>query len=241
MADEAELLRSRVLHVLDDGEPRTRTEIGAAVGGRLGERIASDSWGHYLAPAADLLCHGPQRGRMVTFVRCDRWVGGWVPLDPTSALREICRRYLSAYGPARREELEHWLARRIPPTLFDEFEEVDVEGVRTFVLPGMRFPDRPPRGVRLLWHYDVYVIGCHPRDRLIPKRRERVFLRGAGPSPTLLVGGRVAGVWTRKERARRMEIRVESFRRLTVAQRRELADDAARVAATFGAEAELLL
>ena len=94
--------------------------------------------------------------------------------------------------------------------------------------------------MRLLSHYDVYVIACHPRDHLIPEQKERIFLRGAGPNPALLVDGRVAGVWSRTLRGRRMEIEVEPFGRLTSGQRRELADDAARVARTYGAEATLV-
>jgi winged helix DNA-binding protein len=233
---EAEGLREAVLAALDDGEPRTRTEIGAVVGGRLGAQLASDSWGHYLAPASSLLCHGPPRGRNVTFVRCDRWVRGWQAPDPHQAQLEACRRYLAAYGPARRHELEHWLSWKVDVWDELELEEVDVEGYRTYVRPGMEFPGEPPRGVRLLSHYDVYMIGCHPRDRLIPEQQERIFLRGAGPNPALLVDGRVAGVWTREQRGRRTTIRVEPFRRLTKAQRTELEDDAARVARTFGTE-----
>jgi winged helix DNA-binding protein len=238
---EAEQLRAGVLDVLDDGEPRTRAEIGSAVGGRHGRHLAADSWGHYLSPAADLVCHGPPRGRSVTFVRCDRWIPHWRVPAPAAALSEICRRYLTAYGPARRDELEHWLARPLPDELFDELEEIDVEGFRSFALPGMHFPDGPARGVRLLWHYDVYVIGCHPREHLIPDQKKRIFLRGAGPRPALLVDGRVRGVWTRAARGRRMEIRVEPFRPLTTRQRRELGEDAARVARTYGAEAELVV
>ena len=63
--------------------------------------------------------------------------------------------------------------------------------------PGTAFPDAEPAGVRLLSHYDVYVIACHPRAHLIPEQKERIFLRGAGPNPALLVDGRVAGVWSR--------------------------------------------
>jgi Winged helix DNA-binding domain len=238
---EAERLREAVLAVLD--EPLTREEIGTAIGGRLGGLLAADSWGHFLAPAGRVICHGPPRGRNVTFVRCDRWVRGWRTIDPGEAWREILRRYLEAYGPVRRDELRHWLAqRRLPEEdAFDELEEIDVEGFATCVLPGTEFPDADPRGVRLLSHYDVYVIACHPREHLIPEQKERIFLRGAGPNPALLVDGRVAGVWKRTQRGRRVEIRVEPFRRLTQAQQRELADDAARVARTHGAEAELIV
>jgi hypothetical protein len=38
-----------------------------------------------------------------------------------------------------------------------------------------------------------------------------------------------------------MEIRVEPFRRLTPGQRRDLADETARVARTYEAEAELVV
>jgi hypothetical protein len=237
---EAEQLRETVLTVLDDGEPRTRAEIAATVGGRLAELMAADSWGHYLAPAGSELCHGPPRGREVTHVRCDRWIPGYQPLGPDAALREACRRYLDTYGPARRDELEHWLAWKVP--FWDDLglEEIDVEGYRTFVLPATAFPDAGPSGVRLLSHYDVYVIACHPRDHLIPQHKERIFLRGAGPNPALLVDGRVRGVWQREQRGRKLEVRVEPFLRLTRAQRSELADEAARVGRTFGADAVLV-
>ena len=235
---DAEAVREQVLELLDDGEPRTRTEIGEGIGGELGARLAADSWGHFLAPAGSLLCHGPPRGRNVTFVRCDRWVPGFELLDVHDAQREASRRYFATYGPARRAELEHWLALKLDDDVWEslELEEVDVEGYSTFVNAGERFPEAKPRGVRLLSHYDVYTIACHPRDHLIPQQKERVFLRGGGPNPVLLVDGRVAGVWHRTQRGRRVELQVEPFRPLTKGQKAELADDAARVARTFGAE-----
>jgi hypothetical protein len=236
---DAERLRDAVLAATD--EPRTRGEVGAAVGGPLGRRIAEDSWGHLLAPAASGLCQGPPRGRSVTFVRCDRWLPRWKPVGASRALHELVARYVQTYGPVRREELEHWFARRLPDEALDGLVEIDVEGHRTFVAPRTSFPKREPRGVRLLSHYDVYVIACHPRDHLIPLHRERIFLRGGGPNPALLVDGRVAGTWSRTARGRRMEIRVEPFMRLTRTQLRELDDEAARVATTYGVEPVLIM
>src|SRR4051812_48874188 len=199
---EAEWLRESVLAVLD--EPRTRAEIGELIGGRLGERLAGDSWGHLISPANSELCHGPPRGRNVTFVRADVWLGGFPHHDRLDALQQLVDRYLATYGPVERPELEHWLARKLPP-------EVEIPDAGTFA-------DAEPRGVRLLPHYDVYVIACHPRDQLIPERKERIFLKGAGPNPTLLVEGRVAGVWRRDGR----RIEVEPFRALSGAQLAEL-------------------
>ena len=230
---DAEGLRAAVLAVAD--EPLTRMEIGAAVGGRFGTRIAEDSWGHLLAPASSDLCHGPPRGRNVTFVRCDRWLPSWKRVAPARALRELVSRYVETYGPVRRSELEHWFARPLPDDALDGLVEIDVEGHRTFVAPRTRFPHSKPSGVRLLSHYDVYVIACHPRDHLIPHRRERIFSRGAGPNPALIVDGRVAGTWSRTTRGTRMEIRVEPFVRLARSHEGELEAEAERVARTYGA------
>ena len=208
---DAERLRDAVLSVLD--EPRTREEIGRAVGGAFGRRIAADSWGHLLTPANDAVCHGPPRGRNVTFVRADVWLPGFRHVERTDALQQLVDRYVATYGPVERPELEHWLACKLP----DKVQIGDAGD----------FPDAKPRGVRLLYHYDVYVIACHPRDHLIPEQKERVFLRGAGPSPTLLVDGRVAGVWKRDGKA----IAVEPFRELTKAQLAELERERGRVLA----------
>jgi hypothetical protein len=235
---DAERLRSAVLDAIET--PQTRVEIGVKVGGKLGRRLAEDSWGHYLAPANDSMCNGPPRGRNVTFVRCDRWIDGWKTRDAAEARRELLHRYLDTYGPARFEEFRHWFGHTASKDDFAELEEVDVEGHRSFVVPGTPFPDAEPKGVRLLSHYDVYVIACHPRDLLIPREKHRIFLKGAGPNPAVLVDGRVAGVWTRTRRGKRMEIAVEPFVRLSGAQRAELAEEAQRVARHFGTTAELV-
>jgi hypothetical protein len=173
----------------------------------------------------------------VTFVRCDRWISGW---RPGTGKLDAARRYLETYAPVRRDEFEHWLAQKLPEWDELDLEEVDVEGHRTFVLRGQEFPAAKPTGVRLLWHYDVYVIACHPRNHLIPHEKERIFLRGAGPSPTLLVDGRVAGAWRRTHRGRRLEIAVEPFRRLTSFQQGLLREEADRVGRTYGAKAIVL-
>jgi hypothetical protein len=207
---EAEGLREAVLAALD--EPRTRAEIGERVGGPFGRRIAEDSWGHLLSPANDEVCHGPPRGRNVTFVRADVWLPGFRRSDRIEALQQLVDRYVHTYGPVERPALEHWLAAPLPPEV---------------ALPDAgAFPDARPAGVRLLPHYDVYVIACYPRDDLIPEHRERIFHRGAGPQPALLVDGRVRGTWSRKTG-------VEPWARLTTAQQAAVDDELERARAAL--------
>ena len=94
----------------------------------------------------------------------------------------------------------------------------------------------PPGGVCYL----RYEVGCAPpgeqRERL---KAKPVFDRGAGPFPALLVDGVIAGTWKREQRGRGVHVRVELFRRLTAAQRKELGAETERLGEFLGAEASL--
>ena len=93
-----------------DGQALTREELIASVGKGRPERIQlalKSGWGGLLKPVArrGLLCFGPSRGQNVTFVRPEQWLGTWREADPETALAELARRYLRAYGPATLDDL----------------------------------------------------------------------------------------------------------------------------------------
>ena len=57
-----------------------------------------------------------------------------------------------------------------------------------------------------------YVVGFRPRDLLVePEHAPRIFRPQAWLSPVVLVNGRAVGIWERKRRGRRMEVRIEPF------------------------------
>ena len=157
--------------------------------------------------------------------------------------------------PPRKSGLNHGdvriirAARDLATALGDELQEVDVEGYRSYLLAedanetGDSSAGDPPEQlpVRLLPHFDCYVIGCHPRDRLLPVAwAERVPPRTT-PSqlPVLLVDGTVAGVWERQTKGERVEVRVEPFATLGKRQQSVLAEEASRIGEVLGAEATL--
>ena len=177
------------------------------------------------------LCFGPNRGRNVTYTSPRRWLPGFQPAEGQSALTELVRHYLYAYGPATPQHFAQWLAapRSWAAQLFDslsaELQPVEVNGTRAWQVAGdNEVPSAPPKGVRLLPYFDVYAVGCHPRELLFPGRAAERALAGgqAGPYPVLLIDGVVAGIWHQRRSGKKLDITVEPFSDLTAMQRHEL-------------------
>jgi len=243
-----------------DGRCLTREQLSDEASLRAGswalEKLNSP-WGNLLGPAAfnGLLCFGPPQGARATFVRADQWIGnGWTQVDPSQALKEICRRYFAAYGPTRYQGFGHWFglkpadARQIVESLGEELEEVNFEGRPAWILAGEEVLPREQdiSSLHLLPQYDCYILGCGERERIVPDfSRRRVSVHGRGRFegatglPVLLVDGVVAGIWDRKAHGKRIDLRVEPFIDITADQRSQLEAEAQRVGTFFEGEVSL--
>jgi hypothetical protein len=233
--------------------PCTREQLADKVaelaGPKLRERLL-EGWGSLLKPSARRgeLCFGPNRGRNVTFVRPDRWLGRLPRMDEDEARREVVRRFLSAYGPATADDLGRWIGfrgaepKRMLRALGDELVEVELDGVRASLLASDldALKRSAPKTVRLLPAFDPYVVGFRPRDLLVdPEHAPRIFRPQAWFSPVVLVDGRAAGIWERARRGSRLEVRIEPFGPLAAATRRALAAEAERLGEFLDAPTEL--
>lgn len=248
--DDVKAIRAAVWDVLH-GRCMLRDEIAEEVVARVGaqarHRLVSG-----FAFFFDELCQGPPQGTKVTFVRPDQWIDGWKDVDEQSALLEVCRRYLHTYGPARPADFREWFgggafkpdrARAVFDSLGDELEEIDVEGHRAYVLSGDTvFPSFEP-SLRLLPEYDVYIMGFREREHLVPEAvKDQVAAqprgRYEGPAGVrfLLMDGVPGGLWQRKKRGKRIELRVAPTRRLSKIRRAELEVEAERIGTFFGLE-----
>jgi hypothetical protein len=246
--DEVTAIRTAVWDVLD-GRSMLREEIVEEVVKRVGpgprQRLSSG-----FAFFLDDLCQGPPQGTKVTFARPDQWIDGWSEVDEQDALLDVCRRFLRTYGPARPGDFREWFgsrafkparARALFDSLGGELEEVDVEGLRAYVLQGDAAFPRPQSTLRLLPEYDVYVMGFREREHLVPEAvREQIAAhrrgRYEGPAGVrfLIIDGVAAGLWDRKKRGRRIDLRVAPARRLASTQRAELNTEVERIGAFVG-------
>jgi Winged helix DNA-binding domain len=251
---EVEQIRAVVLDALD-GRCLLREELAAEVAERVGPKAQGRLLSGFAFFGGADLCQGPPQGTKITLARADQWIDGWKDIDADDALREVCRLYLRTYGPATANDFREWFtsakfkparARALIDSIAGQLEDVDVDGHTALVLSGdLDFP-KPQPSVRLLAEYDVYVMGFRERDQLVPDAvRAQVAAHGRGryegPAGVrfLLVDGVAAGLWERKKRGKRIELRVEPSKRLTRAQRAALEAEAHRIGEFLGLEPDL--
>ena len=199
------------------------------------------------AAAMGRVCYGPGQGGRATFVSLAGW-SGWREEDPHEAGRFALKRFLSAYGPSTAAEFARWFALEPPLArhLFAESHDlvdVDVEGSHRWMpaADAKEAESAHPEAVHLLPHFDVFVVGSHPRDQLIPRESPLAATRlgTAAVFAVLLVGGRVGGVWERKPGGKNLKIRVDAHVPLSGDQRRSVEAQAERVAEILGLRCQL--
>ncbi len=120
------------------------------------------------------------------------------------ALETLVVRYLQGFGPASVADMAQFALvqrgrlRPVLAALGDELERLEgTDGTVLYDVPGSPRPagdtEAPPR---LLPMWDSILFAHHDRSRFIPEKlRSHVIRRNGDSLPTLLVDGRVAGVW----------------------------------------------
>jgi Winged helix DNA-binding domain len=242
-ADEVADLRAAVWDAFD-GRALLRDELATAVVDRVGPKHEGRLRSGFAFFTSEL-CQGPPQGNKITLARPDQWLSSWQEVDEREALREVVRRFLHAYGPARAQDFREWFRADAPFEDID-LDEVEVEGRRAFVLAGdAEFPTESDV-VRLLPEYDVYVMGFREREHLVPepvRAQVAAHSRGRYEGPAgvrfLLIDGVAAGMWERKKRGKRIELTVAPVRKLKRAERAGLEAEAQRIGAFLGHEPAL--
>lgn len=178
-----------------------------------------------------------EQRRAHTYGLAEDWVGA-LDFDEDDAIEHLVGRYLAAFGPASRDDVMRFTA--IPKTRLKPILErlklrrfLDEAGKELIDVPRGLLPDpETPAPVRFLPTWDATLLVHTRRTGVLPEPyRERIFGNRTPQSfPTFLVDGRVAGTWRYADG----RIRLEPFERIPRAVRRELDDEAARLAAFHG-------
>lgn len=213
---------ARRLHAFLDGGRMTYGEAGRGLG------IRPNSL-RYAAPTGTVLI---------------RWEGARQPIvwtvpppdvDPRDARLELARRYLHVFGPATPAAFAQW-AGIGPPHGRAAFDALSgsLTPVRTpvgdaWILTGdeptFRAPGSPVASARLLPSGDAYyLLQGAERELLVPDadRRRELWTPRVWPG-AILVEGEIVGTWRRTQ----ADLTIESWRRLSPAQREAVEKEAA--------------
>lgn len=241
--------------VLSTSGPLVRADLVAAVadhGVRLDAK--SQAPAHLVSYAAmcGLVCRGPAADGEPTYVLLDDWLPADRPLSEEDALTRLAERYLTGFGPATAADFAAWsglplgACRRGFRGLQDHITPVTAAPEPSYVLrkgledthAGLGDTDR----VRLLGHFDTYLLGYRSRDLVLAEEfAKRIQAGGGFVMPAVLVDGRVAGTWAQRTKSSRIEVSVEPFRALDRGWLPGLEAEAADIGRFVGAEAELIV
>jgi hypothetical protein len=190
---------------------------------------------HLLATRTPLV-HTPESSRWrrttggARFTPAAQWLGA----EPDGDAELVVRRYLAAFGPASRSDMLQWtglsrssLEDALARITFRRFR--DEQGRALIDLPRAPIPAADtPAPVRFLPMWDSTLLAYADRTRILPAEyRATVIRRNGEVQQTFLVDGFVAGTW----RYAGGRVEIEPFEPLPRRARREVEDEAARLAA----------
>jgi hypothetical protein len=225
--DDAERGVAAIERALGEG-PLTRDELRERVHA-VGVQTAGQALVHLLMLAClrGIAVRGPLHGKQHAYVLARDWLDGPRPVARESALAELARRYLNGHAPADERDLAKWAglplrdARAGLAAIAAELRE------REDGLLQLKRSDAtgPPRAC-LLDQWDPLLVGWRSRETLL----EHYPRRGSAEAhfrPFAYAGARAVATWSLRGGMLTID---EPFTRVTRAQQKELAVDAADVA-----------
>lgn len=184
-----QLSRQALFQVLEAAGIPTADQRGAHILGRLAQE--------------GLLCFGTREGKQHRFLLLDEWLPPSPAKTRDEALVELARRYFISHGPASLPDFVWWSGLTMAearagvemarPHLLSE-----ATAGQTWWMSAAMTRAAAPHPAVLLPAFDEYLVGYKNRDAVLdPAFVKRINAGGGLLNPTIVIDGRVVGVWKR--------------------------------------------
>lgn len=214
---------------LQGGQALTRPEMmalleaaGIATGQQRGYHILG--W----AAQQGLICFGPTRGKKQTFVLLNEWIPKEKQLTPAEPLAELAQRYFTGHGPATLADFIWWSglftadARAGLEMVKAQLQEVRIDDQSYWLSANVDYTPVVAEvdSVYLLPGFDEYLLGYTDRSAVLAPPNSHVIQPGRNGmfKPTVVVNGRVAGIWQRTLKKNGVTVEISSFAPLSKSQ-----------------------
>ncbi|WP_295126252.1 winged helix DNA-binding domain-containing protein [uncultured Chitinophaga sp.] len=227
-----------ITNQLEGGNILTRDELGEAL---LQKKLAIDEHrlSHFLGRAAidQLICFGPRRGKEFTFALLDEWAPATKPLEREEALATLASRYLTSHAPATIKDFSWWSG--LTPTIATEaFELVKADFSRETIdgeeywIPLTATVSNTGGSIHLLPGFDEYMLGYTNRFHVVDQQHYQKIAgtKNGQFASTVVINGKVAGVWKRTMKKNKLQIDVTPFDQFSPAREKAVTKAAAAYA-----------
>ena len=255
--ETVERTKSVLFNALKGGKQLTRSEVyklfkstNVPIENNLGYHML------YRAAWDGLICFGPNNGKEPSFVLLDEWIPEYRKYTGNVALKELALRYFSSHGPATMSDYVWWSgvkvsdARTVIELASSALSTEQIEG-RTYhyVKQARRLPSEENQ-TYLLPAFDEYLLDYKDRQVVLGgsqtketlKNNKSNFVHSNGVFlPTVVIDGRVSGVWKNKVGTKKVVVTVNLFRKLEAAQQSSIKEAADSYGAFLEQPVELKL
>lgn len=187
-----------------DGKYLTRQELYALL---IKNGLSpEENRGVYLINRASLqkkICQGPIKGNEITFTLLDSWAPKAQILEKKDALHELAKRYFQSHGPATFADFVNWsgLSNADAKNAFETIQSSMTKEILN-QLEYWYFDNRKKSPVTnkvfLLPAFDEYILGYKNRELFLDTEYNRKVITVNGLFyPTVIVNGKVVGIWKR--------------------------------------------
>jgi hypothetical protein len=180
---------------------------------------------HILCRSAQdgLICFGAPSGRQQTFTLLEEWAPQAKHLERDEALAELTRRYFTGHGPATVPDFAWWAgltlteARAGLEMVKSQLHQETIDSQSYWMSPEATAHADLSATLFLLPGFDEYMLGYKDRSTILePIHAQKIVPGNNGVfNPTLVIEGKVEGVWKRAFKKESVVITVSPFTALS--------------------------
>lgn len=193
-----------------------------------------------------VLVAGPMDGKQQTFVLLDEWVKKSEEKTRESGIATLAKRYFISHGPATLRDFMWWSgltsadAKAGLASNAAILSSEQVDGREYWMKKGSKIASGARRGY-LLPGFDEYLLGYQDRSAVLsPEYAKKIVPGGNGMFlSTIVIDGQVVGTWKKEVKKDRVIIRLDSFQKLSNADRKLLEAAATQFGRFLGRTAEI--
>lgn len=232
---------------LEGGNQLTREEMYEIME-QEGISTANGRGNHILWRAAQEgdICFASHQDKQPAYALLDEWVPPGPKLSREEALAELVRRYYTSHGPATVHDLVWWSGlkvseiRKALSIVAGDLIRETVGGVEYWMTPTITTPPSSP--AYLLPGFDEYLLGYKDRSAVLDPQHASSVVPGNNGMfmSTIILDGRVVGLWKRTLRKNSILIQLIPFTPLSMSQMDAIDNAATRYGEYMGMAVSLV-